>query len=98
MLKKDNLKLGLVLGLLAPFIGFAIFKINKLGPLSMSEALTYLRVEPGHRTLTAAISLSLLANAVLFTIYVNTKKDKTARGIFIVTCLWAIIALGVKFI
>jgi hypothetical protein len=98
MFKKDNLKFGLVLGLLAPFIGFTIFKINKLGPLSIADALTYLRVEPGHRTLTAAISLSLLANAVLFTLYVNNKKDKTARGIFIVTCLWAITALVVKFV
>ena len=98
MFKKDNIKFGLVLGLLAPLIGFSIFKINKLGPLTISEAFTYMVVEPGHRTLTAAISLSLLANAVLFTLYVNTKKDKTARGIFIVTCIWAIIALTVKFI
>jgi tryptophan-rich sensory protein len=44
------------------------------------------------------ISISLIANAVVFTIYINKQIDKTARGIFIATCIYALVALGVKWI
>jgi hypothetical protein len=46
--------------------------------------------------LTIAISLSLLANAILFTIYINSHIDKTAKGIFAATIIYAITALGLK--
>jgi hypothetical protein len=84
------------MGLIAPFIGFAIFKHQKLGPLGYGEALQYIFVEPGHRMLTVAISLSLLANAVLFTIYINSHIDKTAKGIFAATIIYALTALSLK--
>ena len=38
-----------------------------------------------------------MANAILFTIYINGYRDKTAKGIFIVTMIYAIIALAFKF-
>ena len=85
-----------ILGLIAPFAGFAIFKTQKLGPLGYGEALQYLMVEPGHRLLTVAISLSLMANAILFTIYINSNIDKTAKGIFVATIIYALIALSLK--
>ncbi len=94
--KKDNFLFGFILGLLAPFAGFAVFKYKKLGPLSYGEALQYLMLEPGHRLLTIAISLSLLANAVLFTLYINAHIDKTAKGIFIATLIYGLTALSIK--
>jgi uncharacterized membrane protein len=96
ILKKDNFIFGFIMGLIAPFIGFAIFKYKKLGPLSYGEALQYLFVEPGFRMLTIAISLSLLANAVLFTFYINSRIDKTAKGIFAATIIYALTALSLK--
>jgi hypothetical protein len=96
LVKKDNTIFGFILGLVAPFAGFAIFKYKKLGPLSYSEALQYLLVEPGHRLLTIAISLSLLANAVLFTLYINARIDNTAKGIFIATLIYGLTALSLK--
>jgi uncharacterized membrane protein len=96
ILKKDNFIFGFIMGLAAPFLGFAIFKYKKLGPLSYTEALQYLFVEPGFRMLTIAISLSLLANAVLFTIYINAHIDKTAKGIFAATIIYALTALSLK--
>jgi hypothetical protein len=47
--------------------------------------------------LSAIISVSLIANAVLFTIYINTQKDKTATGIFIATCIYGVLALILKW-
>ena len=96
ILKKDNFIFGFIMGMLAPFAGFAIFKYKKLGPLSYIEALQYLIAEPGHRLLTVAISLSLLANAVLFTIYINAHIDKTAKGIFVATLIYGLTALSLK--
>jgi hypothetical protein len=34
---------------------------------------------------------------LLFTLFVNAKIDKTAKGIFIVTVIYAIAALLIKF-
>ena len=94
--KKDNFIVGFVMGLIAPFIGFVVFKYRQLDTLSYKEAWQYMLYQPGHKLLTVAISLSLLANAVLFTIYINTHIDKTAKGIFAATIIYALTALSLK--
>ena len=94
--KKDNFIFGFIMGLIAPFAGFAVFKYRQLGPLSYFEALQFIFVQPGHKMLTVAISLSLMANAILFTIYINAHIDKTAKGIFVATLIYAITALSIK--
>jgi hypothetical protein len=84
------------MGLVGPLIGFGVFKYVKLGPLTYFEALQYLFAEPGHRLLTVAISLSLMVNAILFTIYINAHIDKTAKGIFVATFIYAITSIAIK--
>jgi len=80
------MKLGAVLGLVAPLLGLVIFKYWKLGPLTFREAFQFLFVQPEHRLLSAALSVSLMANAIVFTLYVNAHKDKIRqRYIFITT-------------
>lgn len=37
-----------------------------------------------------------MANAVLFTIYINARIDKTAKGIFWATLIYALTALSIK--
>jgi hypothetical protein len=96
ILKKDNFIFGFIMGLLAPFVGFAVFKYSKLQSLSYFQALQYIFVQPGHKMLTVAISLSLMANAVLFTIYINAHIDNTAKGIFWATLIYALTALSIK--
>ncbi|MEO9209505.1 MAG: hypothetical protein ABI208_00315 [Ginsengibacter sp.] len=93
--KKDNFIFGLALGLIAPMIGFIIYKWVKFKPLSMSEMFEWMKLNP--TLITAAISISLIANAILFTIYINGHRDKTAKGIFVFTMIYALIALIYKF-
>jgi multisubunit Na+/H+ antiporter MnhC subunit len=93
--KKDNFIFGLALGFIAPMIGFLIYKLIKFKSLSFSEMLQWMKLNPN--LITVSISVSLMANAILFTIYVNGYRDKTAKGIFIVTMIYAIIALAFKF-
>ena len=94
--KKDNLILGLVLGVFAPALGLIIFKMYKFNVFTFKETFQYLTVEPGFRTLSVALSLSLLLNALLFTIYINSGRDETAKGIFITTLIYGLIVLSIK--
>ncbi|MDE3143985.1 MAG: hypothetical protein KGL19_07510 [Bacteroidota bacterium] len=95
-LTKDNLKLGLVLGLLAPFIGMFGFYFWKFNVITLKEFFLLLGQQKS--LITAMVSFSLLMNAILFTVYVNTHKDETAKGIFIVTIVYAVAALTLKFL
>jgi hypothetical protein len=49
------------------------------------------------RLLSSLTVVCLLLNVGVFTYYVNTKKDATAKGIFAVTLLYGIVSLLVKF-
>lgn len=95
ILKKDNFLLGTMLGLLGPLIGFVIFKLIKYSSFSLKEMYQWMTMN--HNLITAWISVSLFANALLFTIYVNARIDKTAKGIFLVTVIYAVAALLIKF-
>jgi hypothetical protein len=94
--KKDNLPMGLVMGLVAPLLGVLIFKFTKFSMFSLKETLQFMLLEPGYRTLSAALSISLLLNATLFTIYINSRKDQTAKGIFFTTLVYGLIVLIIK--
>lgn len=93
--KKDNFVFGLTLGLIAPVVGVLIYKLIKFQLYSLDEMLSFLKANPN--LITSFISISLLANAVLFTIYVNGRRDKTAKGIFVLTIIYAAIALAFKY-
>lgn len=95
-LKKDNLKMGLALGMLAPFAGMFGFYVWKFSIYTLPDFIYYLGIEKN--LITAMLSFSLFANAILFTVYINSHKDKTAKGIFIATCIFALVVLSLKFI
>lgn len=98
MFKKDNLGLGVLMGFTAPFLGLIIYYYASFFPkhVTFPEFLGYLKEYKS--LLTAVSSISLLANAVLFTIYVNGHRDKTAKGIFLATVIYGITVLLVKVI
>lgn len=93
--KKDNFIFGLSLGFIAPMIGFLIYKLVKFKALSLSEMFQWMKMNPS--LITVSISVSLMANAILFTIFINGYRDKTAKGIFIMTMIYAVIALAYKY-
>ena len=94
ILKKDNLRLGLALGLLGPILGLALIWQFKFNEMPFTEFLDMFM--SNNRLITSIGSLSLLANAVLFTIYINTERDETAKGIFISTVIYGIGILILK--
>jgi hypothetical protein len=96
MLRKDSLRLGIVLGFLAPILGMAIYYLVQFRLFPVKEFLQFLFSNKS--LLTAMLSVSLIANAIVFTYYINTRRDRTARGLFISTCIYAIIALLYKLL
>ena len=95
--KKDNLKLGIIIGLVAPLLAMAIYYYwNFARTISLSEYFYLLRTNKS--LLTGVSSISLVANALFFTIYINTNRDKTAKGIFVSTLAYGILVLVYKLV
>jgi hypothetical protein len=96
ILKRDNLKLGLILGLLAPVLGLIVYYFIKFRYYSFMDFLRFFLQEKA--MITAVGSLCLLANVALFTFYINSRRDQTAKGIFIVTLVYGIGMLLLKIL
>lgn len=96
ILKKDDTRFGALIGLIAPLAGILLFKIYKFSTFSYKEVFQFMYLQPGHKILTAALSVSLLLNALFFTLYVNSGRDKTAKGIFITTLVYGVAVLLLK--
>jgi hypothetical protein len=97
MFKRDSLKLGLILGVLSPLISLVIYYYLRFYPLF--TVLDFVNFVSTNKSQITAISVPcLLLNIALFTIYINSHRDKTAKGIFAVTLVYAIGALLLKFI
>jgi len=94
--KRDNLKLGLILGLLGPLIGLVVIYFIKFSSYTFFDFLDYFIND--NKMITSVGSLSLLANIVLFTLYINTHRDSTAKGIFILTVVYGISILVLKIL
>ena len=95
--KKDNLKFGILLGVLGPLLAMLIYYLWVFSrTISLREYFYVLGTNK--QLLTAISSLSLLANAVLFTVYINTHRDKTAKGVFVATLIYGILVLVYKLV
>ncbi|MBN8857496.1 MAG: hypothetical protein J0H29_03845 [Sphingobacteriales bacterium] len=95
--KKDNLSFGLILGFIAPLLSLVIYYFVKFYPVfSMGDMFDALKT---NKRLVTAISIPcLFLNVILFTIYINSRRDSTAKGIFASTLLYAIASLLFKFL
>lgn len=92
--RRDDLKIGIILGLIGPMLGFFGYYFWKFSLYSFNDFLTALRM---NKPLITAITIPcLLVNIIFFTYYINTKKDQTAKGIFVVTLIYAVTALLFK--
>lgn len=96
MFKNDKLWVGIIIGLVAPLLAMLIYYFISFYPkqVSFSEFLYYMKT---YKTLLTGVStISLVANAVLFTLFINSRKDNIAKGIFVSTLVYGIGVLLVK--
>ena len=95
--KKDNLKVGILYGMIAPLLAMFLYYLAVLADkITLSEYFFYLRTNKS--LLTGVSSISLVANAILFTIFVNTYRDKSAKGVFVITLIYGLAVLLIKLI
>jgi hypothetical protein len=86
-----------VLGVFGPLFAMTVYYFWVFSrTISFSEYIYVLHTNK--QLLTAISSISLLANAILFTIYINSHRDKTARGIFAATLIYGIGVLVYKLV
>ncbi|RYY84526.1 MAG: hypothetical protein EOO15_19160 [Chitinophagaceae bacterium] len=84
------MKLGLGLGITAPFLVLLLIYLFRFRDYGFSEFLRLLLHERSLVTFFGA--WCFVGNIALFTFYTNTRRHRTARGIFVVTL---IIGIGV---
>ena len=97
MLKLDKYPFGVAMGALAPVLGIVIYYVLKVdsSAISLGEFIEYFFKTKA--LITAVGSLSLIANIILFTLFINARRDKTAIGIFGMTVMYGMIILYAKF-
>ena len=96
MFKTDNLKTGILLGFLAPVIGMLGYYFIKFRPLNVSLSEFWQLLMENRGFFTGLTSIALIANAILFTIFINTRRDQAAKGVFVATLVFGITVLVVK--
>ena len=95
-LTKDNLQLGLILGFIAPIIVFLFVYLFKFSGYTLDA---FLRVFLNEKKIITFWGVwCLVGNIALFTYYINTSKDRTAKGIFAVTVVYGIGILLLKLL
>jgi len=94
-LKRNSLLFGVIIGLIAPMLGMLGYYFMKFYPtFSIAD---FIKVVLSEKTILSALStFALFANVALLTIYLNTRRDETAKGIFIISCVYAIVAIVIK--
>ena len=93
---KDNYINGCLIGLLLPFVGFVGFYQWKFSLFSVRDFVSLLIQQKS--ILSSMISVSLLINGALLTVFFQREKDKIAKGIFFTTCIYALVALACKWL
>jgi len=94
-LKRNSLLFGIVLGLIAPILGMLGYYFWKFYPTYSLGA--FFDVISSNKSILSGLStFALFANVVLLTLYLNTRRDETAKGIFLISCVYAIGAIVLK--
>jgi hypothetical protein len=95
-LNRDNVKLGILLGLISPLIVFVLLYFIRFSNYPFDDFFEVFTRED--RLITFFGVWCLVANIALFTIYTNTSRHQTAKGVFIITVVYGIILLLFKVI
>lgn len=99
MLKRDNLPLGIILGFFTPIVAFFLYYLLVFMPKHKVSLSGFIEmIMDNHQMLPKLISICLLLNGVIFYFYTNSRRDVTAKGIFLVTMLYAIVILFLKLL
>lgn len=93
--KYDKVSIGILSGLLLPFIvGFIIYAFTA-GDMSLKAFVVKIA---DSRVITHSISLCVFPNVLIFLGYNRLDMLKATKGVLAITIIWALIVFGVKFL
>jgi len=92
--KIDNVKLGFILGIIAPVITMIIIYLVKFTEYNLKELIDLLVAK---KVFTKIISLCVIPNLALFYIFLNKNYYRATRGIIAATIIFAIFVFITKF-
>ena len=95
IIRYNNLRLGIILGLLAPLLGFLIIYLIAFRDLSFYD---YLETMAMRKKLSSLISLSVIPNLLLFFIFIWLNYLYSARGVLASTILYALVVIVTKYL
>ena len=94
-LKTDSGWIGIVLGIIGPFLGFYIYyQLMFADVISMKGFIDFVHTP---ETLSKIISLSVLMNGIIFFVLLHFKKDLAARAVLGMTLVYGGIIAYLKF-
>ncbi|MFT3738284.1 MAG: hypothetical protein QM786_05970 [Breznakibacter sp.] len=94
--KCNKLYIGLAAGLVLPVLTSYIIYLTKYeGQYSYWEFMKGLLAL---RTMGKMISISVIANLIVFIIAITYEKYILSKGLVIATFVWVVVVLGVKFL
>jgi len=93
--KYNNIRIGLVLGMLAPVIGFLVIYLVAFRGMSISEFVELLVY---NKKLSSIVSLSAIPNLLLFFIFIWLNYLYSARGVLASTLVFAGVVIVTKFL
>jgi hypothetical protein len=96
MFKRDNLTLGIVLGLVTPVVAFLLYYLLVFMPKNIGLNDFVGAMRENKHMIPKVVSICLVLNGFVFYLYTQKRKDLTAKGIFLVTMLYAIAVLLLK--
>lgn len=94
MKKADDLKLGVLLACLLPVAVFFIIYLVRFSYYPFADFMATIREES--RLITFFAAWCLVANIGLFTLFINTRRDRSAKGVFITTVVYGIAFMVLK--
>jgi len=95
MITRDSRLTGFITGLLAPFIGLYIYYLISFHYMSLRSFINRITEL---QLLAGVMSLSLIANLVLFFFFLRTKADRSAYGVIGATFLYGLIIVYLKVV
>lgn len=90
----DNLRLGIIMGIVVPSIAFIIFYLWNFTKVTFSFFIEY---SIQRAAVSKLLSLALLPNLLVFFLYIRKNYYLTARGILMSTFIMTFIIVIIKF-
>lgn len=94
MIDFDKLWIGVVLGLISPFIALVMYYQLNYSFMNEDEFIRYLKLGDAY---TSLVSLCVLANLIAFYPFIWKEKYYAARGVLASTFIWAGIVVFLKY-